>query len=79
MAKYVKKPLVVEAVQWWPGKHVPGVVEDRYINGDQEFPAKCKTLEGWLGVSAGDFIITGIQGERYPCRPDVFLQTYDPA
>lgn len=79
MAKYAKKPLVVEAVQWWPGKHVVGVIEGVYISGSQEFPAKCKTPEGWLGVSAGDFIITGIQGERYPCKPEVFRKTYNPA
>ena len=72
MAKYAKKPVVVDAVQWWPGKFVQGVVKATYISDGREFPAKCKTLEGWLGVSAGDFIITGVKGERYPCKPDIF-------
>lgn len=35
------------------------------------------TLEGVMHASIGDFIITGVQGEQYPCKPDIFLQTYD--
>lgn len=37
-----------------------------------------KTLEGWHHVTHGDWIITGVKGERYPCKPDIFAQTYDP-
>jgi hypothetical protein len=36
------------------------------------------TLEGLMVVRAGDFIITGVKGEVYPCRPDVFALTYEP-
>ncbi len=36
------------------------------------------TLEGGHIVCPGDFIITGVEGERYPCKPDIFKQTYDP-
>jgi hypothetical protein len=36
-----------------------------------------KTLEGWLTVSPGDWIIKGVQGEFYPCKPDIFEQTYE--
>lgn len=36
-----------------------------------------RTLEGWCLVIPGDWIITGIQGERYPCKPDIFAQTYE--
>lgn len=36
-----------------------------------------KTLEGWLKISEGDYIITGVKGERYPCKPDIFEQTYE--
>ena len=79
MAKYTKRPVTVDAVQWWPGKSVEGVTEGPYLSMGQKFPAKCKTLEGWLGVRAGDFIITGVKGERYPCKPDIFHQTYEAA
>lgn len=37
------------------------------------------TLEGRHFISEGDFIITGIKGERYPCKPDIFEKTYEPA
>ena len=37
------------------------------------------TLEGKHYVSPGDYIITGVKGERYPCKPDIFERTYDPA
>ena len=37
------------------------------------------TLEGVMHAEAGDWIITGVQGEQYPCKPDIFLQTYEPA
>ena len=36
------------------------------------------TFEGTMHASVGDWIITGVQGERYPCKPDIFEQTYDP-
>ena len=40
---------------------------------------RIETLEGTMLASPGDWIITGVQGERYPCKPDVFAQTYEPA
>jgi hypothetical protein len=36
-----------------------------------------KTLEGWYEISEGDYIITGVKGERYPCKPDIFEETYE--
>ena len=36
-----------------------------------------ETLEGNMYIDIGDYIMTGIQGERYPCKPDIFLKTYD--
>lgn len=36
-----------------------------------------ETLEGTMHANVGDFIITGVKGEQYPCKPDVFWQTYD--
>lgn len=40
-------------------------------------PQDIVTLEGTMRADIGDFIITGVQGERYPCKPDIFLATYD--
>ena len=68
--KYRKRPIVIEAEQWFPGKEVTGVMEFKgygYID----------TLEGMMTVSPGDFIITGIKGEIYPCKPDIFHETYE--
>jgi hypothetical protein len=67
--KFRKKPIVVDAMQWWPGVPINGVVMSApYI----------KTLEGSLLVRPGDWIITGIKGEQYPCKPDIFEATYEP-
>ena len=76
--KYRKKPVVIEAMQLngnltqilnWVGdcKHI---VEDygRVI---------IKTLEGEMTASPKDWIIKGVQGEFYPCKPDIFEQTYE--
>jgi hypothetical protein len=79
VAKFVKRPIVIEAEQWFPGKAVDGVIEGPYVSGDeQEYAARCPTLEGVFGVTPGDWIITGIKGEKYPCKPDIFEATYQP-
>lgn len=79
MAQYRKLPVVIEAVQWFPGVGVGGVIEGPYRSGDeQDYPARCPTLEGVFGVTPGDWIITGVRGERYPIKPDIFAQTYTP-
>ena len=59
MAKYVKKPVVIEAYQT-----------------DKEMIIH--TLEGDMKASIGDYIITGVNGEQYPCKPDIFRKTYEP-
>lgn len=59
MNKYVKKPVVIEAVQCTEVTHI-------------------ETLEGTMRADVGDWIITGIKGERYPCKPDIFEATYAP-
>lgn len=71
--KYRKKPVVIEAEQWFPGKKIKGVYEEE--NGH----AHIVTLEGELTVSRGDFIIRGVNGELYPCKPDIFEKTYEMA
>ena len=78
MPQYRKRPILVEAHQWTPSNPVAGVIEGEYRDGEYVFPAKVKTLEGWHGVSVGDFIIVGVKGERYPCKPDIFEETYEP-
>jgi hypothetical protein len=75
MARYVKKQLVVEAVQWFKHGDHPAVIADPADNA-----LGCiDTLEGRLKVEPGDWIITGVAGESYPCKPDVFCQLYEPA
>lgn len=85
MAKFRKLPIVVEAVQFDPAdlatqEHVcfsvpqaPGCASS--LDGKYWI----QTREGPLIVSPGDWIITGVKGERYPCKPDVFAATYEPA
>jgi hypothetical protein len=85
MAKFRTKPVVVDAEQWFPGKQVPGVVfpdpnptDNPNLAGAVAQPTVV-TLAGPLRVSPGDWIITGVHGERYPCKPDIFEATYGPA
>ena len=91
--KFRKKPVIIEAVQWF--KHgdnpdvEPFVDEKHLINTGAicEGLESCgrlliehgniKTLEGWLIVCPNDWIITGVKGELYPCKPDIFEQTYE--
>ena len=76
-ATYVKKPIYVEAVQW-TGNNVSEV--DNFINHAILCENKeliIPTLEGDMRVSIGDYIIKGIKGEFYPCKPDIFRETYN--
>lgn len=59
MAKYKKKPVIIEAYQ---------TKEELDI----------QTLEGIMHANIGDWIITGVNGEKYPCKPDIFEKTYEP-
>ena len=79
MAKYRKKPIVVEAEQWVLGKEVAGVFwrltcPDAWCG---ESNPHVHTLEGLRAVRPGDWIITGVNGEKYPCKPDIFEATYE--
>ena len=76
--KYRKKPLIVEAEQWFPKKKIEGVYTKISDKLCLEFDkAYIYTLEGEMHVSPGDYIITGILGEKYPCKPDIFEMTYE--
>ena len=73
MARYRKKPVVVEASQWWrPGDH-------RAVKPREDGTGWISTLEGGHVVTPGDWIIRGVAGEFYPCKPDIFERTYEPA
>jgi hypothetical protein len=90
MAKYRKKPVVIEAIEWtginlWEvidfcgGLHpsAMNMGKDGYEKLVSEQGLKIFTLEGSHMASIGDMIIKGVQGELYPCKPDIFLETYE--
>lgn len=79
--KYRKKPVEIEAIQW-NGKNATEVAEftrgtDRYIEVENDKIVRIQTLEGIMTASLNDYIIKGVKGEFYPCKPDIFEQTYD--
>ena len=120
MAKYRKKPVVIEATQWFKNGDHPqdyskttqgleggeireftgeyrkerdweGSIVRYFRRPDEDGQSACKhcgdimhnhgwidTLEGGHIVCPGDFIITGVSGENYPCKPDIFAATYEP-
>lgn len=76
-----KKPVVVEAIQFISGEQdhsLAGAVLDGTIRYTEEGTMLIKTLEGVMEAQSGDWIITGVKGERYPCKPDIFAATYEP-
>ena len=88
--KYIKKPIPIEAEVYTIGMEdgfmsignaiTSGLAAKTFTQPEcakfQGVPY-IKTLEGCHFISDGDYIITGVQGERYPCKPDIFKQTYD--
>lgn len=90
MSKYRKKPVVIEATQWWKHgdhhavQHIPHMSHDvcnHVIKSGISVHdlGWCPTLEGGHIVNPGDWIITGVKGENYPCKPDIFAATYEAA
>lgn len=108
MAKFRKKPVVIEASQWFKNGDHPKdgdeiiesgpfkghLLEDKIVRyycrpdvpGDRRCQHCCQNmhLHGWIDtkegghiVCPGDWIITGVQGENYPCKPDIFAATYE--
>ena len=75
MGRYQKKPIIVEAVQWFKHGDHPAVL----TGSDAGEAGFIETLEGSLRVDPGDWIITGVAGENYPCKPAIFAQLYTPA
>ena len=90
MAKYRKIPIIVEAIRWnginldeikaFVGKSlIYEIIDDAWRAGKTSHHVimKIKTLEGYMNVSINDFIIKGVNGEFYPCKPDIFEKTYE--
>lgn len=81
MAQYRKKPVVIEAVQW-DGTYEKAQEINEW-NENQQWPImddrrmKIPTREGLTIASVGDFVIKGVKGEFYACKPDIFEQTYE--
>jgi len=87
MAKYRKRPVVIDAFHWtgdpdqaedvgWIFK----AMEEGTVIIEYPWPNMIiNTLEGQMTAHAGDWIIRGVQGEIYPCRDDIFKATYEPA
>lgn len=85
--KFRKKPVVIEATQWFKDGDHPMVYQAVSKNVDTWYAEQVgipveslgmiDTLEGAHYVTPGDWIITGVKGEHYPCKPDIFDATYE--
>ncbi|WP_414842148.1 hypothetical protein [Enterococcus saccharolyticus] len=65
---------------WAKKAHLDGILfYGTYVSGDKELPGALfvKTLEGDMFVSTFDYVIKGVNGEVYPCKPDIFEKTYE--
>jgi hypothetical protein len=84
MSKYKKKPVVVEAIEWtgtnlgsvwlFMGEPPTGIT---VVPDQKDLLLKMPTLEDIMTARPGDFIIRGIKGEFYPCKPEIFRESYD--
>lgn len=81
MPKYRKKPVVVEACRYMIDSYMPDWFMDKVTENTiithADGTCDVKTLEGTMRADFGDYIICGVQGEVYPCKPDIFLATYE--
>lgn len=78
MAKYKKKPIVVEAWQWSGERPLPEPLVGNWDNNPMT-PNKVsiETINGYVDIEPGEYIIRGVRGEYYPCKPDIFEKTYE--
>ena len=92
MAKYTKKPVTIDAVQFLGFMKVDDTRTDTLFSAYPEWLMKAlrggliqyidpnvlavNTLEGRMIISKDDFVVMGIKGEIYPCKPDIFLEIY---
>ena len=86
--RFTKKPVTIEAIQW-TGKNLRDVITftdglpagmawEAYADLVARDGLKIYTLEGKMLANVGDWIIRGVKGEYYPCKPDIFEATYSP-
>ncbi len=89
--KFRKKPVVIEAIHnegtwppiiaWLESTHAPELVflpgEEPPVTRNNDGSLSIPTMEGTMRADVGDWIIRGVKGELYPCKPDIFEQTYD--
>lgn len=90
--RYRKKPVEIEAIQWDGTAEAATPIIQWMLENDASVSYDCltepcygddgghaivvRTLEGDMTVSPGDYVIRGVRGEFYPCKPDIFHQTY---
>jgi hypothetical protein len=80
--KFRKRPVVIDAIQW-TGQDSYAAIRD-FLGPDFICWHTChdtisiRTLEGTMVARVNDWIIRGVQGEHYPCKPDIFEATYEP-
>jgi hypothetical protein len=87
MAKFRKKPVEIEARQFITNNDDGTVLDELvlWINSNggssdhDNTNLYINTLEGKMTADCGDWIIKGVKGEYYPCKPDIFILTYDPS
>lgn len=84
--KYRKKPVVIDAIQFVDDAQRLCEIQEfagdeiRVDYSDKNNPVlKIDTLEGTMTANVGDYVIKGVNGEFYPCKPDIFDKTYEPA
>jgi hypothetical protein len=77
MTQYRKKPVVIEAMQYKANKLMAAITFFGGACWCNEIGPIISTLEGEMQVSDGDWIIKGVNGEFYPCKPDIFEKTYE--
>jgi len=83
MPQFRKKPVVIEAVQW--DGSIDGALDivmwsrSPTLKYSTTNGFSVDTLEGVMLVTEGDWVIRGVKGEFYPCKPDIFAATYEPA
>jgi len=79
--KFRKKPIVIEAVRWDGSpesmREILAKLSTSLVTQIQDSSLVIGTLEGDMNANLGDWIIKGVAGEIYPCKPDIFAVTYE--
>lgn len=85
--KFRKKPVVIEAIQFLPNSDsVQAILSlaalgsrevTTFVSPEGHYDMYIDTLEGKMQARIGDWVIRGVSGELYPCKPDIFMKTYE--